>query len=706
MIKFNNLNNLNEYLKKSEAEKIYMKKINSLNISFTELLTLITQTFSIYDREIEGIKNNTYQIHLDTTSIYDDLSSFKTFINSELSTIKIDTLNLYNMITSGGGGEESYNYMKQLNKISADTYINFDNSYIIDDVEKFTYNDNINVRTSDTNKLSFVIQSNISNTGLNLSQNIDRLGVKFINNIPINGNVKSLDLVACNSDAGADISNVVCSSIKFINSNSGYFTSLNLPEYTTKFDFSGYTMNTSYGLNLYADTNQHTFFNMKNLNVKFNCNITNKYQYFSACDSCNFTFTQNNRLAVTPYVDDTKYFNTIILESLNNSRLFSPSFGNGQIFNYNDNFTLSSMFINGKTWTLKNFNNDVLNLNYCSMYGGTIENYNTNDITLLVKSCTNNFHLLNIYNFPNIILSSVKGYSGRDTNYLNLYGVRDFTFKSLTEPSLHLQGTLSKNDKTINGSFSHLAVDLNANGHTVYFGNYTAGDINLTLNNINASGLTNPLINITGNNCGIIGGNHTSLNFSGVIGLSNINVNDLNITINSNDYNNLTFKPYENVNITNMSFNDDGGYYFKGMLKLNNPFNNVYGLNVSNNNFNEGINDPDVSLLNSGIIQNINYGITSINLSFYNNKVINANWICNCDNVKLINVCGLNPSNILFDTNNYMFENICKANTDSNEVFTIWCDSVYSSDWNNLINNSKIKPFTYEASKNMVYLFY
>jgi hypothetical protein len=56
--------------------------------------------------------------------------------------------------------------------------------------------------------------------------------------------------------------------------------------------------------------------------------------------------------------------------------------------------------------------------------------------------------------------------------------------------------------------------------------------------------------------------------------------------------------------------------------------------------------------------------------------------------------------------NNYIFENVCKNNSDVNEVFTLWCDNVYSAAWKNLIDNHKIKPFTYEDTKNLIYLFY
>lgn len=700
MIKFNNLNNLSEYLKKTEAEKIYMKKINSLNISFTDLLTRISQAFSIYDREIEGIKENTIKNYSSILS----LSSNTSNLYNDISSIKIDTLNLYNSITAFN--PNSYNYMKELGKSAADTYIDFDNNVTIDDIEEFTYSEAIQNRTSDTNKLSFVIQSNINNNGITLTQNIDRLGLKLTNNVPLYGEVKSLDLVACNDSAGCDFSNLVVSNIKIYNSNNGYFKSLNLPEFGG-YNFNGYTMNTSDGLYITAANNENNFSNMVNLNFKYSCDNANKKQNFVYLNNCNMSIVNNNKFVIDPYINDsTIYTNTFILESMNNKMMPACTFGNGLINNYNKNFTFNSLYFNATTWTINNYNQDVLMFSYCNLRKGKIENFGINNETVRFNNCSQNFQVIDLINFKNVSIQSCKGYTYYDTHYLNIQGVNNFTLNYLTMPSLHIQGTLSNNTNTIKGTFTHLEINLEANGHSCKITNYDASDVNISLKKCSISGVTNTLLNILGNEGGLIGGAYSTLNVSNALGLSNINVTDLNISLNSNEYNTLSFKPYENVNIQNMSFNDDGGYYFKGMLKLNEPFKNVYGLNITNNNFNEGINDPDVSLLNSGIIQNINYGITSVNLSFISNKVINANWICNCDNVKLMNVQGLNPNNILFDTNNYMFENICKANNDVNEVFTLWVDAQYSNDWKSLIDNHKIKPFTFDASKNLIYLFY
>lgn len=687
-----------------------MKKINSLNISFTELLTRISQAFSIYDREIADIEQNTMSIVSSINNIIINTSNITintSFLNNEISTIKIDTFNLYNSLTSltQGGGDDNYIYWKEFNKVSADTFIDYDINETIDNIEKITYSNYISLRTSDTNKLSFVIQSNIQNNGITLTQSLDRLGLKAVNYSPLLGSLKSLDLVACNNEAGCNFNNLIVNSIKFYNSMNGYFKSLNLPEFAG-YNFNGYTMNQYGELSMTVANNENNFSNMSNLNLKYSCDNTNKMQNFYSMNGCNITFINNNGIKIDPYYLDSKnYTNTIVLESMNNKRLPPCTFGNGVINNYNNNFTFSSLYFNGAKWKINNYNSDKLIFRYCNMRDGSIENYNVADVTADFGNCSQNFHQLNISNFPNVSFYNCIGYTYQTSNYCNIYEVNNFTFNNFTMPSMLLQGTLKNNNNSIKGEFTHLNIDMSANDHTLKLKNYTAGDITMWLKNCNVSGVTNTLLNINGNNAKIYGGNYTSLNAYNAVGLNGVNVSDLTIEIN-NDITNMTFKPWEYVNITNMSFIDNSNMFYKAMLKLNDPFNNVYGLNVSNQNFNEGINDPDVSMLNSGIIQNINYGITSINLKMNVNKVINANWICNCDNVSFIDCRGINPNNILFGgEDRYLFENICKANNNTDIRLTLYVDNAYYNNWTNLTANSKIKPFTYDITQNKVYIY-
>lgn len=715
-----NQNNLEEYLKKTEAEQIYMKKINSINMSFTSLLTSIQSVFSTYDYQLSTIANslnvlniNTSNMNLSIGSLSSDLSGVLSNINpllNSVSTLSINTGILYSSLTDvinsiTGGGMDSYNYWREFNKASADIYINYDDNVTIDSVEQLTYSNYLSLRTSNVDKLSYVIQTNIQNDGLTLAQQLDKLGLKLINYSPLSGSVKSLDLVAGAGDAGCDLHNLIVTSIRFYNSG-GYFKSLNLPEFAG-YNFNGYTMNSNGMLSLTAANNENNFSNMSNLNLKYSCDNTNKTQNFYSMNGCEITFINNNIIRIDPYyLDSQNYTNTVVLESMNNKKLPPCTFGNGVINNYNNNFTFSSLYFNGAKWKINNYNSDKLIFRYCNMRDGSIENYNVADVTADFGNCSQNFHQLNISNFPNVSFYNCIGYTYQTSNYCNIYEVNNFTFNNFTMPSMLLQGTLKNNNNSIKGEFTHLNIDMSANDHTLKLKNYTAGDITMWLKNCNVSGITNTLLNINGNNAKIYGGNYTSLNAYNAVGLNGVNVSDLTIEIN-NDITNMTFKPWEYVNITNMSFIDNSNMFYKAMLKLNDPFNNVYGLNVSNPNFNEGINDPDVGMLNSGIIQNINYGITSINLKMNVNKVINANWICNCDNVSFIDCRGINPNNILFGgEDRYLFENICKANNDTNVVFTVFVDNDYSLLWKNYTFSSKIKPFSYAASLNRVSISY
>lgn len=723
MIRLNQMD-LNQYLKKTEAEEIYMKKINSINMSFTSILTSIQSLVSTYDYQLSTIadslnvlNSNTSNMNSSINSLSTDLSGVLTNINpilNSISTLSVNTGVLYssltdaiNSITSGGGGE-GYNYWREFNKTSADTYIDYDINKTVDHAEQITYSNYLSLRTSNVSKMSYVIQTNIQNDGIALTQPLDRLGLKLINNIPLNGEVKSLDLVACNDSAGCDFSNLVVSNIKLYNSNSGYFKSLNLPEFG-RYNFNGYTMNTGDSLTITAANNENNFSGMVNLNFKYSCDNANKIQEFVSLNNCNMSIVNNNKFRIDPYINDsTLYTNTFILESMNNKRLPDCTFGNGLINNYNNNFTFYSLYFNATKWTINNYNQDSLIFSYCNMRKGRIENFGNNNETVRFNYCSQNFQVIDLINFKNVSVQNCKGYTYYDTHYLNIQGVNNFTLNNLTMPSLHIQGTLSNNTNTIKGTFTHLDINMSGNQHKFYLTNYTANDLNLTLNKAACSGLTNQSVNISGNGGELYGDYNSvnSMNITGCVGLNNLNISSLTINLNGLNINNLTFQPYNNINLGNMNFVDNNNLYYKGMLKLDNPFNNVYGLVINNQNFNEGINAPDVSLLNSGIIQNINYSITSVNMKLTGNKVINANWICNCDNVRLIDCRGINPNNILFGgENRYLFENIWKANNDSNVKFTLWVDNSQYANWQTLTANSKIKPFTFDVSQNQIYLY-
>lgn len=236
MIRFQDLNNLDEYLKKTEADNVYMKKINSIQISFTSLLTSVTNKFRYYDSEISNLDINTgllsssltnlsTNIHNELTAItehtYQNSTSldvlngslsglnssfniltnnFNTYtvsndsligllsssisslnnsvsqINGSLSLLSNSIIsanneisNLWNAIDANNG----YNYWKEFNKASAETYIRYgDGKTTVLDNEGIEYKSYLsNFTLLDTNKLSYVFNSNILQTNINKSFN-------------------------------------------------------------------------------------------------------------------------------------------------------------------------------------------------------------------------------------------------------------------------------------------------------------------------------------------------------------------------------------------------------------------------------------------------------------------------------------------------------------------------------------------------------
>ena len=241
MIKFNNLNNLDEYLKKTDAENIYMKKINSIQVSFTSLLTSITNKFHYYDDEIISLNNKVYDLSTDQsnmstligslstdqqnlstlvnslssnqnsisssltnfmssynsytanndslilslqndynklnsslTSVSNSFTTFRTSVNQEIS-------NLWNAIGANAGG---YNYWKEFNKASAETYLNYNNTPAVTELdnEMLLYNQYLsNSTVLNPSKLSYVFNSNVLQTNdnqpFNFGGDYDRIGL-------------------------------------------------------------------------------------------------------------------------------------------------------------------------------------------------------------------------------------------------------------------------------------------------------------------------------------------------------------------------------------------------------------------------------------------------------------------------------------------------------------------------------------------------
>ena len=241
MIRFQNLNNLDEYLKKTEADNIYMKKINSLQVSFTSLLTSITNKFHDYDTAINNIEVNTLLLsnnynnlsssltNLNSTvnllssnqssmstlidslssnlnsvsssytllesnfnsytsnndSLVNNLSSSLTNLNNSFTTFRTSVNQEISNIWSAMSANNQYNFFKEFGKETQLIYTNMDNRHACIDNEEYEFwSSRLSQYTMvNPNKLEYVFCSNVlsstANNGVNLGGDFSRLGLRL-----------------------------------------------------------------------------------------------------------------------------------------------------------------------------------------------------------------------------------------------------------------------------------------------------------------------------------------------------------------------------------------------------------------------------------------------------------------------------------------------------------------------------------------------
>lgn len=237
MLQIGNLNNLNQYLKKTEAEEIYMKKINSMDMRFTSLITSLSTKFNYYDDQISNINSNILNINSSITSLSGDLTGLESLVNSLSSSVSSNSANIsslsgsigslnnsmnslsnsvislnnsmgsisgsYGLFTNSvnnkfnsvdseisnlwnamGANAGGYNYWKEFNKASAETYLNYNNTPAVTELdnEMLLYNQYLSNSTMlNPSKLSYVFNSNVLQTDVNQPFNFggdyDRIGL-------------------------------------------------------------------------------------------------------------------------------------------------------------------------------------------------------------------------------------------------------------------------------------------------------------------------------------------------------------------------------------------------------------------------------------------------------------------------------------------------------------------------------------------------
>ena len=238
MLQIGNLNNLNQYLKKTEAEEIYMKKINSMDMRFTSLITSLSTKFNYYDDQIHNLGTNMMQLNSSVSSLSGDLTGLESLVNSLSSSVSSNSANINSLSGSIGSlnnsmgslsnsvislnnsigsisgsyglftnsvnnkfnsvdseisnlwdaisSNNNYNFFKEFAKPTQFTYKNMDNEHVIIDDEQFEYLQSkpSNFTMLNPNKLEYCFASNVYTTNsssylINLGGEYSRLGFRI-----------------------------------------------------------------------------------------------------------------------------------------------------------------------------------------------------------------------------------------------------------------------------------------------------------------------------------------------------------------------------------------------------------------------------------------------------------------------------------------------------------------------------------------------
>lgn len=718
MIKFNNLNNLNEYLKKSEAENIYMKKINSFDLNFTSLLTSITSKFSYYDDKINTLELVVNSINLNTLSMMSSITQLTNntlYLNNEFYSIKtntdahsssitsimVNTDSMWNIISSMTNTDTNiYNYTRELGRHENETWFDPIQELTIVENEQITFKNNFNnSRTSETTQMSHVLGTNIINNNLNLqAQTLDRLGVKMLSSYA--------DMTLCAHTIDLCL-------MEFMNLENQILIGDCLNIYTSRKDTAARTYGNlqNIGLNcgvssvVFGRYGHHTGVEWdinRQLSVISNINYANislnnykDYPNFLTIDGINNKF----------YMNGSKYSGIDNICPLNNNTIYNYTDGAMQINSFTGNLIVSNLgnnlSCNDNTFSYVSFQ-DIGNLDF-------MDN-SVNKYISIINSDNQTTHSLyftgNDFNMTNNCSCLL-------TNW-NSYDILENTFNTV-----RISDTKTSFDCNIfNNSGNSLFINLSNFSNTIFIdentfnsiyissfngGNYNFGNcshiphvvIRGTEGNINnlKQQTTAPIsIYYTGKNCTFYKCDVELLRFSTDMPyIDNFTCNTMTgfvdiLTSDMKPLKNCSIKllekegTYWNDIIGNLLLQNSGFYNGKiEMIGTRDFWKRIIG--AFNLNFDYTFKDVLVN----------NIPTTSIGLNIYSNRSYNAEMIHDQPSVKSINLYSLHPTNIIFSNNNVKLFNNVWTDAANSDRFTINVPKTCSNNWAGIL--SKINPF-------------
>ena len=728
MIKFNNLNNLSEYLKKSDAENIYMKKINSLNISFTELLTSISNRFTLYDFNFSTINQTINSINLSLNGLISSFNTYTTLNDSNISNLSstitelkthsshVDSeiSNLWGAI--GGGGDAGYNYWKEFNRESQKTFLSYgDNPETFIDHEDIKYKSNItNLTLLNNSKLSYVFNTNIltiasASGSYEITGELDRVGLiippasttssAFNSLLTYPMNCPHVTVKSCDIKINYPITdfntgfNVKCLDAYLINSteNNAFYqisTGLN----ATRFDFNNYLVNNSI---------TSTFW------------LNDRVEYLGGWDGntgpiIDLRRNTSNALQRLTFTN----FKTARVITLING--IEPGYGVGPIecaslkmSNY-DNYTFD---IKCNTITLSAFNksnNQTYNLSF------------PNDLQAKYIILTNE-SLVNL-NLPNSITNTnfvfrVDNRNISQTGLIKSFDISSYGIGNIPTLSV-IDNTFNKLSITYNSGTSDLWVkNLSITGNSIQsltFGNRYSNVVNLNNNTINSlsyydyenKGLSFGA-NFSNNNFVLYsgtGGTYYSYNNpSAFVSFTTCPYKILDLTCSKlilaagDTIENAVCESLKLFNVpgnygpwkylwanTVEYVNNDKFMLFRYKLNMDSAFFHCPFLQLSGSAFTSALNNSNIGLDHNDVLVD-NAPTTSINLKLTGtntSKSVNVNFINNQSFIVFADIRGWHPDRIIDFDQSYLFNNLASGySLLPDQKFTAVVDDV--NDWTN-----------------------
>lgn len=667
-----------------------MKKINSINLSFTTLLNSITSKFHEYDNKIfncqlsihsnstdiasldsiiVSIESNTDRLSTDISDMSDVLTAYtgnyETYTNeiaNELYSISSNTSMLYDSLTNMTfpTQAEIYNYWKEFGKYTQLSYADYQNNYTVLDNEQFTYTNNISNFSIESNKGSYVFCSNVlTQNSFNFNYELDRLGLVPANDscnpigTAINLDVKLNDTISSFTFSGKYLT------VSFYNDNSiNNFNYLMWKGATNPLiDFTHFKPNAN-TLHITA-SRAGTILNLNNKWLDYH--NRNYKETFKNCSGLSFVFDSNrNSQGLDSYFGMMTIDNSVLLSIKND---FTPT----SLYMAGDLRIPSIDIYNNKCirFGYGNFSSDVNIFNYGTLYTNTLERFTDRTVyydtiqNLTISnignptftqdsfcvSCMNILTSLKLYDFQNLTFSLATGsylsFSDSKQNYNNI------SFNRCSFTNVDMVVSLNSILNLSGISCNELSASLKGANHGLMCNNLTASKLYLTGNNSPTIYSFNNSTATVDIGLGKLKIDYMTADKINVEGGVSVDVGVFNSVYWNGRNGFALYGPWKYVWFNDITLQNED-IIFGSMMLYDSAFFHT-PINLSYQGINNAMNNPEVELTHKNVFVD-NAVTTTLNLRLTGNntsKQIDIDWINNQKSIVGVDCRGWKSSNVV-----------------------------------------------------------